>query len=409
MQEECDVQGGLSCNTPRSNASEAWYRGGEDTAVIGMGVKWSEEFADFRDELERLKEIAGNKKDAVRGERAGYVFVVEPRGYRAGLFYSHVVTVDGMKFGIGRRDQAQRPNGNVRVEISSTCLMLNGGLDVVWAEVLKLVGDWGGEVEWSAVSRVDMCVDLPNVETQELQDPFAGRWYTCRSNDNEAYHRGERRTGFSIGRGDVRLRVYDKLLECSEDLYKYEIVKETRWGGEVPNAATRVEFQLRRGFLKEFQIDTVEDYLKGRRSVSRYLTREWFRMTLGADKRSDRRKVLPLWERIAVSFEEWSGGEGEVLRRTRRLQPDFASLVRQGFGCFASAYAIYGQGEMPDRDDFFGFVFDEVYRLASRIDVADVVGQKLLEYSDKCPDFDFRARLMRQQYLTDTREGWSVE
>lgn len=141
-----------------------------------------------------------------------------------------------------------------------------------------------------------------------------------------------------------------------------------RWGGKMPEAATRVEFQLRRSFLmceklKPSEdgtiarpvIDTVEDYFKHRAELAKYLTTQWvvFKDETFDPSHPKRSSASALWKRVQEDFASWAGDD-----RLHRYEPPvreevpIEDLVRQAVGCLESAIARTGE-YIEDTDQFF--------------------------------------------------------
>lgn len=259
---------------------------------------------------------------------------------------------------------------------------------------------------WDLVpSRVDLCTDFAGVDVNEFFTPFfAGKvvnrsikdvlyfeeiteWETfCerwtgatreRISDGErieerkrhSVHRRYRKvTGFRVGGGaGTMLRVYDKIAELvGRDDQKLDLMIHHRWGGEQPDAATRVEFQLTREALRErHDVRNLEDLLYKLRSIADWLTMSWFRLTdeVPDERATQRFGPSELWQTVIDAFQAWTGPE--VLKRYKRteINVDAERMAAQAVGCVAKTLALQGAVIETGRDAvkaalrFFGSKF----------------------------------------------------
>ncbi len=143
---------------------------------------------------------------------------------------------------LGRRaTPIQRPSG--MAEVRSEALWTDG-VDACAARVLHLVESVGGVVVMNQLSRVDPRVDvlLPEaVWRADLRERFV-----MRATKADPHLDRRRLTGFSIGRGAVSARLYDKpreIMDKSKKFWMYDV-----WGVDTVSEAeriTRVEYRVR--------------------------------------------------------------------------------------------------------------------------------------------------------------------
>ncbi|NLE58807.1 MAG: hypothetical protein GX616_10625, partial [Planctomycetes bacterium] len=140
-----------------------------------------------------------------------------------------------------------------------------------------------------------------------------------------------------FGRRPLILQIYDKRAEVlsKQNPRQRALMLDRRWGGTMPQQAVRVEFRVGRAKLREFGIDTPEDFYRKRRALIDYLCRDWFRFTVGpVDRLNTTRAVtLPLWEQVHEAFAAWAGQpNGEVLAPLPKGPVDVTGLLKQGHG-----------------------------------------------------------------------------
>lgn len=163
-------------------------------------------------------------------------------------------------------------------------------------------------------------------------------------------------TGFSVGRGDVVARVYDKREELQLDASKHKApAEEERWtagGWDGKEKITRVEFQLRGEALKELgarSLDTVHDPATGELvELADYLPRiwstclQWLRLVKREKTRTGKDKALtrcpddPRWETLRTA----SWGYAAPIRRKRERG---GASSAQALGSMLSVAAARGK------------------------------------------------------------------
>lgn len=355
-------------------------RGGEDTVVLSIRVTWSR-WASFGATLHQAKSLAQEMDTPcpvpAEDPEVGFPLIVRQNGTKAkggGPFYCYLYEIGGAKVQLMNR--ADPPSGqtpNMCVTIGSVALIALG-LDEMWKRVAAHIDCEGGEIESVKVSRMDFCIDLVDVPVNGFNELFQNEQYITRARKTGIYYTenpdrwesgqfrdGRRCTGFKMG-GEIMLRIYDKAYEVRKDERKLEHMIEKRWGGRMPETATRVEFQLRRESLKSLGIDTLSDWMENKGGVIRYLVERWVRFVEPFDKNHyDLAKVHPLWERVASSMIRVADGtDSEPAKRTQRAKkPVSAQLTSMVLGCLTSMAAMSGK-QLETVQDLMLFSVDHV-------------------------------------------------
>jgi hypothetical protein len=153
---------------------------------------------------------------------------------------------------------------------------------VNWAESVGLL-----IVRREKLSRVDFAFDyelpVPNFDSDSVVSLSA----------KDAQYRGDRKVQtVQYGKGDVVLRIYNKVVEIEEQSDKVWLFQ--LWS--VDRDVWRIEWQVRKEVLKRFSIRTFEDLFAGYGDVLRYLASEHDTMRIpNADSNRSRWPVHPLW------------------------------------------------------------------------------------------------------------------
>jgi hypothetical protein len=361
---------------------------GFDWLTINLQIEWDSWLTDriggtsLKLKLEDLANTARERGEPVEVEEWGGK--IHPGGGKIG-------GVKYCKFKIERADSiiliadAQKYAGdwpNVKVEISGErCLVYPGGATAAYRSAMLWLEEIGANIHKERVSRADICADFPGLSMDTFYAAYEKKWWTCRSNRR----RPDISNGISLyfGSSDIVLRIYDKLAEMRASALrgqpaKYEHMCAKRWGGHEPESAVRVEYQLRRDWLKLHGADTVDDltrlapdfvgYLTGAHeadpipfiaainTVPEYIhlmefeeTRRWFRfLTRKADnKHPERNKTLPDWVVVQEAF-------ADVFRLSESIieidpnRADIETLLKQAFGVLECAACNKGY-EVPGK------------------------------------------------------------
>jgi hypothetical protein len=344
------------CNTGAMNRQEGKVSsdsgretGGFDTLHVCLYGEWDESRFDelwvgwdaARDAAENGDE-AGSYWEGPDGDR----WKLQASGAFLGCYCRWVAEWNGCRLYVVNRQAESASMLAVFVQIGSLALMTRGH-KAVWEDCRRMLAAIGFRVSRHVISRADVCVDLPGVDVTEFTRPALNGHEITRAkrgtlhfgetaSDHETLYRGGQR---------VMMRIYDKRKETRFDPAKEAVLIEKRWGGELPEAATRVEFQLGRELLKErWEIHTFDDLeAKGPQLVT-WLTTQWYRLAECVVDRENRNhsraSTAAVWQRVCEAF-AWVGRNTipTVLPR-KVLQPKAEQLLKQALGCFAGYQAL---------------------------------------------------------------------
>ncbi|MGL1932710.1 MAG: hypothetical protein OCC45_13275 [Desulfotalea sp.] len=226
-------------------------------------------------------------------------------------------------------------------------------------ENFKKVKDWLRSQKISVisdtVSRVDFCLDLHDVaiyhEALKLTDI---KYMTSKARKKDIHIEGNDITGITIGKGYILLRMYDKIRELNKAQNTNKKAFFTQKWGKYPEKCTRVEFQLRRGALKELtKKGSFHEINHHKEELWKYLTKVWFRHTSKiVDKKNNnqqRGKVSHIWNKVqqAVNIRKCAYRVKKVV-----LLKSLSQLEAQVKGLFTTLLAGHGQ----DHNDYFGLI-----------------------------------------------------
>jgi hypothetical protein len=234
---------------------------------------------------------------------------------------------------------------SVYVQVSSE-LIWSAGIDGAYRQVLGAVSEiYDSEPEREQVSRVDLFADF--AWSKRFQSGDIEK-FTTRAKSKAVFCDGKRVSGFTIGKGEIQARIYDKTLEIrrSGKAWLYDL-----WEVNKDVQVWRVEFQLRREALRDFRIETFEDLLASQQALWNHCTSKW--LSVRATGRSDaaRRRLARFWD-VAQGAELIPGDDGTNLVRRERMSFGMteAAAAAQMAGITKSYARNYG---IEDHSDAF--------------------------------------------------------
>jgi hypothetical protein len=178
--------------------------------------------------------------------------------------------------------------------------------------------------------------------THEDIETFKGTYFS------ENIYRFRRKvTGMNFGSGArnrVYCRIYDKLLEVKQKgskLWFFEIWKNA--GANCQNV-WNVEFQINREFLKDYQIETVEDAFVRLKSLWRYCTENWIVKVKLDRTRIERCTVDDIWTDIQKTFDSYE--DKSLIKRETQLSMDAESIIPGTIGNITTFAARKGITDM---------------------------------------------------------------
>jgi hypothetical protein len=156
------------------------------------------------------------------------------------------------------------------------------------------------------------------------------------------------------------LRIYDKVLELKNSSNKQEIFAEI-WGVKcfAQQPVTRVEFQLRRDVLKEFEnkVETVKNLLFALKALWTYCTQSWCRFSdqkIDRNHNQSRAKNSEFWNE--VSNLEWTGIH--TIERKKRCQNKSIDQIKANMRGMAMTASAFFDPHPEDLDHIIGISQD---------------------------------------------------
>jgi hypothetical protein len=264
---------------------------GVDTLDLGLYVTWETNWKKNLETLDAKKEQAQGTKGLLDATDIGREFLHLPSGkppnYRYHLQFPeyHIYLAISENFGT---------SPNVYLSISSETIW-HVGLITILNLIECDLSHFGGKLHRVQPSRCDLCVDFRIDGPLTL--PFLDALRVSRSRKTWAILDGDNLETYYCGSPDspVQLRIYNKGKEILKSNKQWFL---PLWKTDDPEGVWRVEFQLRRPFLKQYRINTLDDLVEKIAAMWEYLTEEWFSLRLPDNDKAERRTIHPWWQAV---------------------------------------------------------------------------------------------------------------
>jgi hypothetical protein len=278
-------------------------------------------------------------------------------GGAGGPYYEFVLTNEklGIEILIAGKPSLGPFCANVRFTLHGRFFLQHGDARSGYELVKRVVEELGGQITRSEVSRVDIALDLPGVDISEFLVPYEAGHFVKKPKTTTTYVSDCENLYFGKAGSQIRCCIYDKLCEA-RGKGTLEQMRYRRWGGVIPDSATRVEYRVRRQALKTRGISSVEDLFEKEGDLLESLTTKWLRFTAGpvdrAHNNQQRAETLPLWAEVQRLFVEGVGGlTGKPLAPLPKIAADVTQLGKQAAGVVLRA-ATEEQRDLPDMRAF---------------------------------------------------------
>jgi hypothetical protein len=290
---------------------------GIDSLDIGIHVDWGEDWDERFEELEELKRCASQNDDPVLIELPGVnPYLVRPTG-KAPMYRFHLQTSD-YHLWIGKSRMSENNTPNLYVSLNSEPIWRDG-LETVIDRLKKGITALGAKIMYIQPSRADLCADFYIPDGFDLYELIEQT--VCGSGARNIRMELDNLETYYVGSdgADVQLRLYDKSREI--EVHPDRAFFEEFWNVPPMSRVWRTEFQMRRPFLLENSINTLDDLLAGCKSIWNFLTVFWAKIHTGTDSNKSRRPLSPFWEAVQQAGELFQGDQPLKKRRKRDSSP----------------------------------------------------------------------------------------
>ena len=338
------LQAGITCNPLLVNSSAIKVHRGIDTLKVSFYADWAD-LAGYESLIETKELLQATEFELSAPISIGFLkFNLHRSGVR---FYPLRLTCGDITLLLSKTvSSASRPT--IRLEIGS----LTSQTDLLnTIAAIKLWFDQNGiNIVREVVSEVHLAADFIGQAIELLDFTNENQWIH-KASSFTVHNHNRKLSGISIGKGDIMLRIYDKVLELQSAHHKQEVFSDL-WGVEYAKElnVTRVEYQLRRPVLKDFTgseyckegLTSVDDLLKGLNALWLYCTFDWARFVKTLVDRDNNNQsqalISDFWSIVRCVV--WQAVYD--LRRTKKMKhKNITALRAQARGIMMSVVSFF--------------------------------------------------------------------
>lgn len=365
---------------------------GIDSLSLTIQIEWQN--SDFFTLLDKAKSVAKEYETdcpLFSDTDQDLSFMVRPHGSSG---YTWLIQGKEYALSIGNWiTPKSRPS--IKLEIRSETLWRFTPNDAL-QRILAFLENQGAKIVAVKPSRIDLCMDilLPSVLWNlSLMDTAV-----TRSVFRAPYFERQTLTGLQFGKGEIAARLYDKVLEIQRkskkfwfyDLWKLDAVPE---GFRV----IRVEFQMRRGVLKDLGLDTIASTFPTLENAWAYASQKWLTFQDYPERQYQNRPVSSWWMTVQNSY--LGIEQPSPLIRAKAIAIEQERVALQSYGYFTTLLAI--RLESPSTQVTGTDLFDEFLRttiLAGKTakDIPEDVANKVMRFY-RSRDKQKAARQLREE------------
>lgn len=267
--------------------------------------------------------------------------------------YAYILHNNGYEVKVSKYKSKIKNFMPIQVRISAEYLWSNG-LITSWEIIKNWLEITFGFIKNHKISRVDLCTHVSNVDfITDYNISYKG--YFKKDSVNVLNYTNKKINAITLGsrKGkNVYCRMYDKTLEVKETKSKMWFFNIWQDNNLDINNVWNVEFELKSKFLREFNINTIEDLYKCLQNVWKYCTTDWLVKIDRANKRSERCPINSDWLEIQKAYDSFNSIG--FIERKKQIEIDAESLIPNIVGNITSYSARKGITDIHS-------VFNELY------------------------------------------------
>lgn len=252
--------------------------------------------------------------------------------------YAYILHNSGYQIDIAQYKSKLENFCPLQIRISSEYLWAYG-LSDAWSMIYNWLVETFGNVISEKVCRLDLCTHVSDIDLITDYDIS----YKGNFKKRETFYNGKNINAITFGRRqskNIYCRIYNKTLEIQERKQKtwfYEIWKNN--GMNIKNV-WNIEFEIKSEFLRQFNIDTVNDTLEHLQDLWLFCTNEWLQKIDRTNIRVERCNINSDWLEIQKAYSNFNS-KG-IIEKQRQIELDALVLVPNIVGNITSYSARKG-------------------------------------------------------------------
>lgn len=312
-----------------------------DSLFVNIDIDdYENELKGLLSELEKKKteaKLAGtnNVSAKVTIQIGSYTFEVLPNGT---LGHAYILHNNEYEIKFSQFRSPKKEYFPISLRIKSEYLWAVG-YENAWNSLKRFIEKYIGHISEQQVSRVDLCCHTDNLILTNNDDlSFKGKFY---SHEIKTFRRKVSGMNFgSRNTGKIYCRIYNKTLEVIQKRHKAWFFTIWENSGLLINNVWNVEFEIKRDFLREKGINSVEDLYRSLKTIWEYCTYNWLVKTNLDRTRIERSSTNEKWEVIQHAFDNCQNKS--FITITEQKEIEASSLIPSIMGSLTSYGAKIG-------------------------------------------------------------------
>lgn len=199
-------------------------------------------------------------------------FTVLPNGAR---FHAYILHNDSLELKFSQNRSKSKNNYPVSIRIKSLLLWEKGFINAYMDTIDYINTIVKGDIIAEKISRADLCCHTDKLKFENMLDIYENWRGNFRKVEHYFYNR--KLNGFTFGSFNdlnVMCRIYDKSLEIKTSGKTWFTDIWQKQDMDIDNV-WNVEFQVGRKFFRDYNIESISDFIVHMRGIWEYLTKEW--------------------------------------------------------------------------------------------------------------------------------------
>lgn len=262
-------------------------------------------------------------------------FIILPNGAR---FHAYILHNDSFEIKFAQNRSKSKTNYPISIRIKSLMLWEKGFIQAYTDTIEFIKTIIQGDIIGEKISRADLCCHTDNLTFDTMLDVYENWRGTFRKVEHYFFNRKLNGLTFgSFNDKNIMCRIYDKSLEIktsgktwfNEIWHKEKMDIENVWN---------VEFQIGRKYFKDYQIETVQDFIIKMRGIWEYLTRDFLQYINLDDTNISRCTTKESWIKIQNSYQDYCNfkpikRELQINKNAQQLMPLLVGVLTSYGAC----------------------------------------------------------------------------
>lgn len=258
--------------------------------------------------------------------------------------YAYILQNTGFQINIAQFKSKLENFLPIQIRISSEYLWAHG-ISNSWSIIYNWVVETFGNIIKEKVFRLDLCSHIADID-------FVTNYELCYKGDfknRQVFYSGNNIKSITFGSRkckNIYCRIYNKTLEIQEMKHKFWFYEIWENNSMNTNNVWNIEFELKSEFLRQFNINTVNDVITHLQDLWKYCTTKWLVKIDRTNRRVERCNTCPEWLEIQNCYDTfYSTG---LIEKQKQVEADANILVPNIVGNITSYSARKGTANIDE-------------------------------------------------------------